>query len=300
MIYRRISLNQITPSHAATLRSMTPHFQTYPSPRRPLPPEEEYLAGDLLVPPRDYLLYSRLHLPTLHLSALASTKLSTNLQGSLAFMHSPGTLFRSDGGSSGGSGSAGSGVGSASSSTQQQSGPTFPPSPPANLLLSLQQDHGRWATEYTYSAKDGMVGLRGLWNFGLTEEMLRPTALDDYPIVHKAGPALPSSFNPGEFEGKTDDGKRGPLVDQEDSSENGLRGRFSAGGEIYFSVKQRSLGCESDVVGKPSACLADRDTIRLALPQCRPGFASQQYPTRPPTRPHPYPHLQPLPSSTTL
>lgn len=279
---------------------MTPHFQTYPSPRRPLPPEEEYLAGDLLVPPRDYLLYSRLHLPTLHLSALASTKLSTNLQGSLAFMHSPGTLFRSDGGSSGGGGSAGSGVGLSSSSTQQQSGPTFPPSPPANLLLSLQQDHGRWATEYTYSAKDGMVGLRGLWNFGLTEEMLRPTALEDYPIVHKAGPALSSRVTPGEVVDKDDGSKRGTLIDQEYSSENGLRGRFSAGGEIYFSVKQRSLGCEFDVVKDQSTKLADRGAIRLAFPQYRPDFALRQYPTRLPTRPHPYPHLQPLPSSTTL
>lgn len=279
-----IPLAGITPSHAATLKSMTPHFQTYPSPRRPLPPEEEYLAGDLLVPPRDYLLYSRLHLPTLHLSALASTKLSTNLQGSLAFMHSPGALFRSDGGSSGGSGSAGSGVGSSSSSTQQQSGPTFPPSPPANLLLSLQQDHGRWATEYTYSAKDGMVGLRGLWNFGLTEEMLRPTALDDYPIVHTAGPALLSSLSPGEFEGKTDDGKRGPLVDQEDSSENGLRGRFSAGGEIYFSVKQRSLGLSTGLrfttipnsTANPTAPVSPPTTLTILYNPLM-GFLSTSY-----------------------
>ena len=220
---------------------MTPHFQTYPSPKRPLPPEEEWLAGELLVPPRDYLLYSRLHLPSLHLSALASTKLSTNLQGSLAFMHSPGALFRSDAGTNGGSGgSATSGTGGGSSSGSQQGGPATPPSPPGNLLLSLQQDHGRWATEYTYSAKDGMFGLRGLWNFGLSEDMLRPCTLEDYPIIQPSNPATSpriaaTSSNGSEI-------KTGTLIDQEHSSENGLRGRFSAGGEIYFSVKQRSLG----------------------------------------------------------
>lgn len=89
-----------------------------------------------------------------------------------------------------------------------------------------------------------MVGLRGLWNFGLTEEMLRPTDLDDYPVIHTPKSTLPGRPVQSELEVDHGDGQRGLFVDQEDSSENGLRGRFSAGGEIYFSVKQRSLGCE--------------------------------------------------------
>ncbi len=33
-------------------------------------------------------------------------------------------------------------------------------------------------------------------------------------------------------------------VDEEEGMEGGLRGRFSAGGEVYFSAKQRSFGSE--------------------------------------------------------
>lgn len=33
-------------------------------------------------------------------------------------------------------------------------------------------------------------------------------------------------------------------IDEEEMMEGGLRGRFSAGGEVYFSAKQRSFGSE--------------------------------------------------------
>ena len=33
-------------------------------------------------------------------------------------------------------------------------------------MLSLQHDTGRWCTEYTWSAEDGMWGVRTLHNFG--------------------------------------------------------------------------------------------------------------------------------------
>lgn len=238
-----IPLEGIEPSQMTPLKSMTPHFETYPPPKRPVPPDEQWLSGELVVPPRDYLLYSRLHLPSLHLSALASTKLSPSIQASLAFIHSPGALFMGDGGSSStttGNTNAPSSTGGGSGNTSSSSSPPASPSPPGNLLLSLQQDTGRWATEYSYSAKDGMVGLRGLWNFGLTDEMLKPVDTYASPPLR---PSQPSTVPLKETE--TSEGQTKSLVDQENDWENGLRGRFSAGGEIYFSVKQRSLGCES-------------------------------------------------------
>ena len=61
-----------------------------------------------------------------------------------------------------------------------------------------------------------MFGMRGLYNFGW-----RPDHHEE-PIVVKG-----------------DEGKR---IDEEEMMEGGLRGRFSAGGEVYFSAKQRSFG----------------------------------------------------------
>jgi distribution and morphology protein 10 len=108
-----------------------------------------------------------------------------------------------------------------------------PPPPPGNVILNFQQDTGRWSTEYTYSATDGMLGFRGLYNFGLTEASLT-TPVDEPPIL-----ALQPLIGPG-----ADEADKQTRVDEEEAMEGGLRGRFSAGGEIYFSRKQRSLGGE--------------------------------------------------------
>jgi hypothetical protein len=201
-------------------------------------------------------------------------------------MHSPGALFRPDMGGSGGSnGSSASGSGAGSSSTSQQSGPKSPPSPPGNLFLSLQQDYGRWATEYTYSAKDGMFGLRGLWNFGLSEEMIRPCALEEYPT----GQPLSIATRAASLSNTNSlDDNMETLVDQENSTENGLRGRFSAGGEIYFSVKQRSLGREfGSRVGNPGTTDVSRmfeqcpRAYGLRLSRARPRTHMYTLPLRP-------------------
>lgn len=64
-----------------------------------------------------------------------------------------------------------------------------------------------------------MFGVRGLYNFGYQD------------VVDRYTEELASS---GE-------GKR---IDEEEAMEGGLRGRFSAGGEVYFSRKQRSFGSE--------------------------------------------------------
>jgi distribution and morphology protein 10 len=64
-----------------------------------------------------------------------------------------------------------------------------------------------------------MFGVRGLYNFGYLSGVSE------------------------EVKGQVED-EGGRRVDEEEMMEGGLRGRFSAGGEVYFSAKQRSFGSE--------------------------------------------------------
>ena len=86
-------------------------------------------------------------------------------------------------------------------------------------MFNLQHDTGRWCTEYTYSAEDSMLGVRLLHNFG----KLAPT------------PPSGSAVDRTRIKMK----KR---IDEEDAMEGGLKGRISAGAEVYFSAKERSAG----------------------------------------------------------
>ena len=70
-----------------------------------------------------------------------------------------------------------------------------------------------------------MYGMRGLYNFGWRADHA------EEPVVVK-----------GEGEGKR--------IDEEEMMEGGLRGRFSAGGEVYFSAQQRSFG------GTSASCIS--------------------------------------------
>lgn len=91
---------------------------------------------------------------------------------------------------------------------------------PNNLMLSLQHDVGRWCTEYTLTAEDNTLGARFLYNFGKMNSSLETPE-------QRADAAK----------------KRQKLVDEDDDSmEGGLRGRISAGAEVYFSAKEKSGG----------------------------------------------------------
>lgn len=91
----------------------------------------------------------------------------------------------------------------------------------SNLMLSLQHDTGRWCSEYTWSADDAMLGIRVLRNFGkLAAEQDEAEERTTWRI-----------------EGR----KR---VDEEEAMEGGLKGRLSAGAELYFSAKEKSAGGE--------------------------------------------------------
>jgi Mitochondrial distribution and morphology protein 10 len=87
-------------------------------------------------------------------------------------------------------------------------------------MINVQHDIGKWCTEYTWSAEDGMLGVRVLHNFGklgTTSEVLE----ESLSLKKRVGV------------------KR---IDEEDAVEGGLRGRMSIGAEVYFSAKERSAG----------------------------------------------------------
>ncbi|KAJ7047569.1 mitochondrial distribution and morphology protein 10 [Mycena alexandri] len=174
-------------------KDMVERFRVYDQPRRPEGKEEEWLAGER-VDKRDYLLYGRFYLPTGRLDALYSTRLTPTLQGLVAAISHPPSNLPTDMGSRGGNVS--------------------------NLIVNLQHDVGKWCTEYTYSADDGMWGVRVLHNFGKLGVPVEPS--DDLD--------------------KSNSGAGVKRVDEEDAVEGGLKGRVSAGAEFYFSAKERSAG----------------------------------------------------------
>ncbi|KAF9076394.1 mitochondrial distribution and morphology protein 10 [Rhodocollybia butyracea] len=121
----------------------------------------------------------------------------------------------------------------------------------SNLMLSLQHDVGKWCTEYTYSAEDSMWGIKALHNFGRV-----------------AGSGV-SSSDPLQT---TQVGVK--RVDEEDAVEGGLRGRLSAGAEIYFSAKEKSAGVSTGI---------RFSTIPDAKPPSAGGATLTAIPPQPPT-----------------
>lgn len=99
----------------------------------------------------------------------------------------------------------------------------------SNVMVSLQHDVGKWCTEYTWSADDGMWGVRVLHNFGKLG-------------VPPGASTEDSSQQPGSR-------TRLKRVDEEEAVEGGLKGRVSAGAEVYFSAKERSAGgmCKASI-----------------------------------------------------
>lgn len=180
-------------------KNMIERFKVYDQPRRPEPKEEEWLAGEQ-VQKRDYLLYGRFYLPTGRLDALYSTRLSPTVQALVAAISDPPSNIPSE--------------------LRDRNGD------PSNIMLNLQHDVGKWCTEYTWSAEDGMWGVRVLHNFG---------RLGMSDAVEDGGG------------GKGDRTVKVKRVDEEDAVEGGLKGRVSMGAELYFSAKERSAGVSTGI-----------------------------------------------------
>ncbi|KAF8328553.1 uncharacterized protein EI90DRAFT_3146121 [Cantharellus anzutake] len=170
------------------LKDVVERFRIYDVPRRPEGKPEQWLGGERRA---DFLLYGRYYIPSSRLDALYSTRLSAQTQALISVISDPSTALYARG-SKGGTSLIGAN----------------------NVMFNLQRDTGRWSTEYSWSADDGMLGARALYNFG----------------------AL------GDEEDTRERNVRSRRVDEEEAMEGGLRGRFSAGAEVYFSAKEKSAG----------------------------------------------------------
>jgi len=186
------------------VKDMVDRFKVYDQPRRPEGKPEEWLAGER-VDSRDYLLYGRLYIPTGRLDALYSTRVSPTLQAMVAAISDPMSSLQSAERSRAGSGGSSS-----------------------NVMFSLQHDTGKWCTEYTWSAEDGMWGVRCLHNFG---KLWTPVDPSDEQV-----------------KSATSKGRSGmKRVDEEEAMEGGLKGRISAGAEFYLSAKEKSAGVSAGI-----------------------------------------------------
>lgn len=100
----------------------------------------------------------------------------------------------------------------------------------SNVMFSLQHDTGKWCTEYTWSAEDGMWGVRCLHNFG---KLWTPVIVEPSDDLDKTNHTTAGSRKGSQ---------KVKRVDEEDAMEGGLKGRISAGAEFYISAKEKSAG----------------------------------------------------------
>ncbi|EGO01757.1 hypothetical protein SERLA73DRAFT_85616 [Serpula lacrymans var. lacrymans S7.3] len=222
-------------SGAVRFKDMIERFKVHDQPRRPEGKEEEWLAGER-VDKRDYLLYGRLYLPTGRLDALYSTRLSATTQALVAAISDPRSTLSAD---------------------RRSRGDNV-----SNVMFSLQHDVGKWCTEYTWSAEDGMWGVRVLHNFGR--------------LGHPVESSTDDSSNSSGARA------RQRRVDEEEATEGGLKGRVSAGAEFYISAKERSAGVST---GIRFTTLPDATPPSFQLPPSSSSPLSQTSPRGPPSQP---------------
>lgn len=250
-IFTSCDLN-IKNSYDVRVKDMVDRFKVYDQPRRPEGKEEEWLAGER-VDTRDYLLYGRLYIPTGRLDALYSTRISPTVQAMVAAISDPRSSLSSE---------------RIKSHTELGS----------NIMFHLQHDTGKWCTEYTWSAEDGMWGIRTLHNFGklyVPVEISSSSSEESSKASSKVG------------------GSRPRRVDEEDAMEGGLKGRISAGAEFYLSAKERSAGVSA---GIRFTTLPDATPPSFQLPSSASSPLSSSYPTTSP----PHAFSQPPTTITAL
>lgn len=92
------------------------------------------------------------------------------------------------------------------------------------ILAHLQHDTARHCTEYIYSTDSALLGIRGLYNFGPDPALAVP------PYKHSSDPII----DVANAAAATTTANSLPTVHP--------HGRFSAGGEIYYGVLNKSGG----------------------------------------------------------
>ncbi|RUS15715.1 mitochondrial distribution and morphology protein 10 [Endogone sp. FLAS-F59071] len=133
--------------------------------------------GDLSRKKKDYLIYGRMVVPGGRLETLLSQRLSPSMQYFITGISDP------------------------------------QPSGPSHITGQLQYDVGKWCTECSFTTDDGLLGVRGLYNFGNN-------------VIEEANSDTPVAVPPPD------------AMDVEQY----IKGRWSAGGEIYYGMKDNSGG----------------------------------------------------------
>lgn len=236
--------------------------------------EREYywLAGERFeIPPLDakveeggeYLVYGCMHVPSARLDALWTKRISPTWQLILTAVSTPpkyplnalqsAALATQSSFTSAKSTGMTNSVDRLESSTHtlasssstiapQQSTPTataegYGLGPPGstNLQLTLQRDTGRWFTEYSYSIDDALWGFRVLHNFGAAGE----AGVGENSVSSAVETASSATTTLGSVSGNGD-------LDT-DAVGGGLRGRFSAGAEVFISTVEKSAGLSTGI-----------------------------------------------------
>ncbi len=204
------------------LKRMIERFRVHEQPQRPRGKAAVWQGGKR-VDKRDYLLYGSMHIPSSRVDALYTVRLSDAWQAIVSASSSPprvpftqqlayllGLSGDSPHPSHYYSASYDAGAAGGGSAGASQLKPT-----PTNLQMLLQRDTGAWSTEYSYSFDDALWGFRFLHNF-----------------AHRNRPP-PTSLQTAESGTSSDDSL---------TAGRGLRGRFSAGAEFFFSSMEKSAG----------------------------------------------------------
>ncbi|CAH7685266.1 hypothetical protein BY996DRAFT_4587351 [Phakopsora pachyrhizi] len=206
----------ISPTRLKALTSVVDRFSV------PLPPSTgtRHTTVFGIDPGNNYLLYGRFHLPSYRLDGLYTKRLSENLQGLITLVSVPSSNQIHN-----------------NSSNQDHSQPITGSSSIWNLMMSLSHDTGRCSQQYSYSSEDGLFGFKVLYNF--------PPSTTGKRLSKNFQQHQQINLN-GSNENQTlvD---REKLVDEEEAMDNVLKGRFSVGGELYFSAQKRSAGVSTGV-----------------------------------------------------
>lgn len=147
-----------------------------------------------------------------------------------------------------------------------------------NLMVSMNYDTGKWSQQYSYSTEDGLFGARVLHNFPATTTT--STRWREGTSHHHPGSDDPV----GGLKSATDDCRK-KLIDEEEAMDNVLKGRFSVGGELYFSAQRKSAGVSTGIrfctiPDPPGAALTQQPTVINATLNPIMGQISTSYGTK--------------------
>ncbi|SCV68438.1 BQ2448_559 [Microbotryum intermedium] len=182
----------------------------------------------------DFLMYGRLYAPSPRLDALYAHRLAPTVLGLVSLISVPAPIAPPQ---------LSWQPNDEASSITMNAPPTSTTSARlSELEFKLQHDTGKWSTGYSYAVGDGMWGARALYNFGYSGATT--SAGTQSSASGSNGATIADSSSPAEAPSSH---IRERVVDEEEATSTGLKGRWSAGGELYFSAQERSAGMSTGV-----------------------------------------------------